>query len=568
MQNSKIIKYLVERNPRGEAQLSRAKRQIAKKFKLKTLSNIVLLELYRKAIKNKKIQSNTELEKLLKTREIRTLSGVAPVAVLTKPYPCPGKCAFCPNEKEMPKSYLSNEPAVMRAIGSNFNPYKQIRTRIEALTITGHNTDKIELIIMGGTWSYLETKYQNWFIKKCFEAMNNSATPPIRGAGGFAGKRNNLIDAMKKNEKAKHRCVGLTLETRPDYINLKEIKRMRQLGCTKVELGVQAIDDEILKLNKRGNTVQQIIDATKLLKDAGFKIVYHIMPNLPGSSSAKDVKMYKELFSNPDFQPDMVKIYPCVVTKNSEIYRWFKKGTYKPYSDKQLFGTLLKMKEATPPYVRIIRLIRDIPAESIIAGGKISNLRQNLQKELTLTGKKCQCIRCREIKNINSKIKNQELKIREYNASGGVEYFLSFEDTEEDKLLAFLRLRIQPRWSLPLGDSCVLPLSRRSPLAGDSDEAGNVDPTARGVGGSFKIFPELQDCAIIREVHTYGELAPVNIKGKVQHLGFGKKLIKKAEEIALENGYKKMAVIAAVGTRGYYRKLGYRLSGDYMVKNI
>lgn len=530
MQNLEIIKYLVEKNPRGEAQLSRAKRQIAKKFKLKTLSNIDLLKLYRETVEAKKIKPNKTLEKLLKTREIRTLSGVAPVAVLTKPYPCPGKCAFCPNEKEMPKSYLSNEPAVMRAIGTDFDPYRQVRARIDALTMTGHNTDKIELIIMGGTWSYFNARYQNWFIKKCFEAMNNSRKSQA-----------DLTDVMKKNEKAKHRCVGLTLETRPDYINLKEIKRMRQLGCTKVELGIQAIDDDILKLNKRGNTVRQIIDATKLLKDAGFKIVYHIMPNLPGSSPAKDVKMYKELFSNPNFQPDMVKIYPCVVTKNSEIYRWFKKGTYKPYSDKQLFNVLLKIKEATPPYVRIIRLIRDIPSQSIIAGGKISNLRQNLQKELMLAGKKCKCIRCREIKNINSKINNQELKIREYNASGGIEYFLSFEDTEEDKLLAFLRLRV-----------------------------GGIKPPNPPLrrGGIFNIFPELKNCAIIREVHTYGELAPVNIKGKVQHLGFGKKLIKEAENIALKNGYKKIAVIAAVGTRGYYRKLGYKLRGDYMTKTL
>lgn len=520
MDYNKIIEYLSKRNPRGEAQLSRAKRQIAKKFRIATLSNIILLKLYREAVRDKKIQRNENLEKMLKTREIRTLSGVAPVAVLTKPYHCPGKCVFCPNEKEMPKSYLANEPAVMRAIGTNFDPFQQVKTRIDALTLTGHNTDKIELIIMGGTWSYLKTQYQRWFIKRCFDAMNNSRK----------SKLSNLTDAMGKNEKSKHRCVGLTLETRPDYIHLKEIKKMRQMGCTKVELGIQAIDDKILRLNRRGNNVRQIINATKLLKNAGFKIVYHIMPNLPGSSPQKDIKMYKELFLKSDFQPDMVKIYPCVVTKNSKIYSWFKNGKYKPYSDKQLFRVLLKMKEATPPYVRIIRIIRDIPAESIIAGGKISNLRQNLQKQLAEIGKKCQCIRCREIKNINSKIENQKLKIRQYNGSGGVEYFLSFEDAKEDKLLAFLRLRF-----------CA---------------ASDV----------IDIFPELKDCAIVREIHTYGELAPVNIKGRVQHLGLGKKLIKAAEEIVLKNEYKKIAVIAAIGTRGYYKKLGYKLNGDYMIK--
>lgn len=520
MQNIEIIKYLLKRNPRGEAQLSRAKRQIAKKFRLQTLSNIILLKLYREAVACKGIQVNQKLEKLLKTREIRTLSGVAPVAVLTKPYHCPGKCVFCPNEKEMPKSYLSNEPAVMRAIATNFDPYKQVKTRIDALTLTGHNTDKIELIIMGGTWSYLKTQYQRWFIKNCFDAMNNARK----------SKLSDLTCAMHKNERSKHRCVGLTLETRPDYIHLKEIKKMRQMGCTKVELGIQAVDDKILRLNRRGNSVKQIIDATKLLKDAGFKIVYHIMPNLPGSSPQKDIKMYKELFLKSDLQPDMVKIYPCVVTKNSKIYSWFKKGKYRPYSDKQLFGVLLKMKEATPPYVRIIRLIRDIPAESIIAGGKISNLRQNLQKQLAEAGKKCQCIRCREIKNIDSKIKNQKLKVIKYNSSGGIEYFLSFEDVKEDKLLAFLRLRFVK------------------------------------ISAVIDVFSELKDCAIIREVHTYGELTPVALKGKVQHLGLGKKLIKAAEEIVLKNEYKKIAVIAAVGTRGYYRKLGYKLNGDYMIK--
>jgi elongator complex protein 3 len=551
MNKLQIIKYLIQQNPRGEAQLGRVKRQIAKKFKLKTLSNINLLRFYRQAVIDKKIKANKDLEKLLKTREIRTLSGVAPVAVLTKPYPCPGQCAFCPDEKEMPKSYLSNEPAVMRAIGTKFDPYKQVRARIEALKLTGHNTGKIELIIMGGTWSYLPKSYQKRFVKRCFEAMNTVTTPPtppIRGATGgsgvplIGGARGGCQKAMKKNEKARHRCVGLTLETRPDYINLKEIKRMRELGCTKVELGIQAIDDNILKLNKRGNTVKQIIDATKLLKNAGFKIVYHLMPNLPGSSPAKDVNMYQELFSKPDFQPDMVKIYPCVVTKNSEIYRWWKKGKYKPYSDKQLFKVLLKMKQATPPYVRIIRLIRDIPAESIQAGSKVSNLRQDLQRELARIDKNCRCIRCREIRGLEFEIKNLELRMIKYEASDGVEYFLSYEDVKQDKLLAFLRLRLHSK-SIKLKVHKV-----KSPF--------------------LNTFPELRDAALIREVHTYGELAPMKKKGKVQHLGLGKKLVKEAEKIAKQNGYKKIAVIAAVGTREYYRKFGYRLAGSYMVKSL
>lgn len=527
-----IIKYLLKKSPRGDEQLGRVKRQIAKKFKVATISNIDLLQLYRQALLLKKVKQNKTIERLLKTREIRTLSGVAPVAVLTKPYPCPGRCVFCPAETAMPKSYLSNEPAVMRAIGNDFDPYRQVKSRLDALRLTGHNTDKVELIIMGGTWSYLPKSYQNWFIKRCFDALNNTTVK-------VEFKSNNTLIAVQKvltkNESAKHRCVGLTLETRPDYINLAEVKRMRQLGCTKVELGIQAIDDQILKLNSRGHTIKQAIIATKLLKNAGFKSVYHMMPNLFGSSPAKDFKMFKQLFADSNWQPDMLKIYPCVVVPESKLYQWWKKGKFKPYSDKQLFSVLLKMKQVTPEYVRIIRLIRDIPQESISAGNKISNLRQSLQKKLTELDKRCRCIRCREIGAEDITGHQVNNKIINYQASGGEEYFLSFVTKESDKLLAFLRLRLTPETDLP----------------------------------------ELKNCALIREVHTYGEAAPL-LKDKVsnqtvklvQHSGFGKKLMAQAENIAQVAGYKKIAVIAAVGVRKYYRQLGYDLVGTYMIKNI
>jgi elongator complex protein 3 len=535
MKNYKeIAQYLLKQDPRGEAQLGRVKRQISKIYKIKTVSNITLLKYYREALKRKAIKENKNIEHLLKTREIRTLSGVAPVAVLTKPYPCPGKCSFCPNELDMPKSYLSNEPAVMRAISAKFDPYEQIRARITALKMTGHDTGKIELIIMGGTWSFLPKNYQLTFVQRCFEAMNNQKKQTVNW--------DNLNKAMKKNEKAKHRCVGLTLETRPDYVNLEEIERMRKLGCTKIELGIQAVDDKILKLNNRGNSVKQIIEATTLLKQAGFKIVYHLMPNLPGSSPAKDVKMYQELFESQNFQPDMVKIYPCVVTKDSEIFKWWQEGKFKPYSNKKLFDTLIKMKLHTPAYVRIIRLIRDIPAESILAGSKVSNLRQDLQAGLKKIEKSCRCIRCREIKNFDFKNKDIKLKKITYQASCGEEYFLSYEDIKQDKLLAFLRLRLSSNQELGIKNQDIF----------------------------FKTFPELKGCALIREIHTYGATTQIKTGSgkKVQHRGFGKNLIAQAEKIAQKKGYKKIAVISAIGTRGYYKKWGYKLVGTYMVKSL
>ncbi|MCX6745494.1 MAG: tRNA uridine(34) 5-carboxymethylaminomethyl modification radical SAM/GNAT enzyme Elp3, partial [Candidatus Parcubacteria bacterium] len=415
-----------------------------------------------------------------------------------------------------------NEPAVMRAILCNFDPYKQVKLRLDALKMTGHDTDKCELIIMGGTWSYLPKKYQDWFIKRCFDGFN-----------GRIAK--NLAQAQKWNEKAKYRVIGLTLETRPDYITISEIKRMRELGATRVEIGVQTIDDKILKLNKRGHLVEQTIKATKLLKDAGFKISYHMMPNLPGSTPAHDLAMFKKLFADQNFQPDMLKIYPCVVTKTSELYKWFKQGKYKPYSDKQLLNLIIKIKKIIPPYVRISRLIRDIPSESIMAGNKISNLRQLIQEEFKRTGQFCQCIRCREPRNQQLTFNNLTFRTQKYKASDGLEYFLTYESKDNKTLFAFLRLRINQKPDL----------------------------------GLIKVLPEIKDAAIIREVHTYGQLIPLKSKQKaVQHVGLGKSLIFEAEKIAKKQGFKKIAVISGIGVREYYKNLGYSLWKTYMVKNM
>ncbi len=519
---NEIIKVIVKAKPSSEKELFNLVRQEAGKFKMGSPEKSALLSAYHKLIKKQPKLKSLELEKFLTKRAVRTLSGVAVISVLTKPYPCPGKCLYCPSEKDMPKSYLSNEPAVMRAILNDFDPYRQITMRLKALKANGHSTEKIELIIMGGTWSYLEKKYQAWFIKRCFEALNGK-------------KAKSLNEAQKQNEKAKHRCIGLTLETRPDYINEEEIKRMRSFGCTRVELGIQHIDDKILKLNKRGHDNASSLRAIRMLKDSGFKINLHLMTGLPGSTPAKDLKMFKELYTSGGYMPDMIKIYPCVVTKNSELYNWYKKKKYKPYSDKQLLKLLIDIKKITPPWVRITRLIRDIPEESIVAGNKITNLRQMIQQASIKEGWKCKCIRCREAghQEINAKSQNTKtkLKIIKYPASEGIEYFLSFESSDENILYAFLRLRI------------------------------NKKPEKN-------FLLELREAALIRELHTYGQVTAIGAKGEVQHLGFGRQLLREAEKIALKAGLKQIAVISGIGVREYYKKNGYELKGSYMVKKL
>ncbi len=537
----KIIKAIIKKGFFNPSFLATLKRQVLKNSNRKRiLTNVELLSVYHKLLQQKRIKKNQALEKLLKRRKIRTLSGVAPVTVLTKPFPCPGRCLFCPKEPEMPKSYLKNEPAANRAWMNNFNPYQQVFVRLKALQENGHKTDKIELIVLGGTWSAYPQKYQYWFIKECFRAANDfplskdqSSPHSLPSKIKTSKIKKQLTQEKQKNEKAKNRIIGLTLETRPDCINLKEIKRMRELGCTRVELGVQSVFDYILKINHRGHTVNQTIAATQLLKDAGFKINYHIMLNLPGSNPTFDFKIFKTLFTDERFQPDLLKIYPCVVLKTAPLYWLWKKGSYKPYSEKTLINLLLKIKKIIPPYVRIQRIIRDIPKQNIVAGSQISNLRQLIEE----SGKKqCRCIRCREIRE-PEKIKDKIKLFRcNYLASGGQEIFLSFESPDQKKLYALLRLRLPAK-----------------------------NPTKN------KTLPILKNAALIRELHTYGELVPINQKDKqkAQHQGLGRQLMLKAEEIVKkETSYKKIAVIAGVGVREYYRKLDYKLEGEYMIKNI
>lgn len=557
---NKIIQFIISQKPTTKAQFNDAKRKICGKLKIKQPSNRSLIKAYQNLIKKKSIKPKKELESLMKKANVRTLSGVAIITSLTKSYACPGKCIYCPTEARMPKSYLASEPAAARALALKFDPYEQMKKRIEMLEENGHVTDKIEFIIKGGTWNAYPLKYQYWFILESFRACNHllkkqkNHESKKQWLNGTTEELSKLLEKEQNyNDKhAKHKIIGLTLETRPDAVTPETIYHMRKLGCTRIELGLQAPDDEILKLNKRGHTVQQFKDAMLLLRSAGFKVDLHFMPDLPGTTPKHDIEMYKLLFSDPSLKPDMVKIYPCTVIRTAELYKWFKSGKYKPYSEKKLFEALIEMKINTPRYCRISRLIRDIPNPDIQAGNVITNLRENLQKKMRERGLKCKCLRCREVGHVLKKTIKQvfipssdrgksnktKLFIDKYQTVGGKEYFISFEDPKRTTVYGFLRLRI-PEKELP------------TPLLQTK-------------------LPEIKNCAFIRELHVYGQLVSLGErKDKAsQHKGLGKKLVKEAEKIAIKKGYNKIAIISGVGVRDYYRKLRYKKRGTYMVKKL
>ncbi|MFH1426251.1 MAG: tRNA uridine(34) 5-carboxymethylaminomethyl modification radical SAM/GNAT enzyme Elp3 [Candidatus Kerfeldbacteria bacterium] len=511
----KIIELAIKRGVASPQQLKAVKAVVAKEYGTSMAPNSSILAKYREMINAGELEKDGAIWTLFSKRIVRNLSGVAVITVLTEPYSCPGKCVYCPSEQGMPKSYLSNEPGAARALRHQFDPFSQVEARLKALDANGHVTDKCELIVLGGSWSAYPHEYQTWFIKRCYDAFNSCVARDIE-------------EAKMLNETAQHRVIGLTLETRPDLIDEEEVRRMRVLGCTRVQLGVQTTDEEVLQLVRREQTNEDAVRATRLLKEAGMKVSHHYMQGLPGATIEKDLKTIVDAFCTPDFQPDHIKIYPTVVTGNSVLYQWWKDGSYTPYAQESLEYLLVEIKKLVPEWVRIERLVRDIPSSSIYAGNRKTNLRQMMKRQ----GVQCRCIRCREPGDVSVALEDLELVRRGYDASGGREVFLSYESPDKEIMYAFARLRLQ------------------------------------NIGKHW--IPELQDAALIREVHTYGRMAKIDSgEHSVQHVGMGQQLMEDAEEIARHAGYTKIAVIAGVGVREYFRnKCGYRLEGEYMVKDI
>lgn len=475
-----------------------------------------------------------ELKKILRMKPTRTVSGVAPVTIFTKPYECPGECIFCPSQADMPKSYLREEPGAMRAESLKFDPYNQVQKRIQALENIGHNTEKVEIIISGGTWSHYEKEYREWFIVEMFKALNDlprsygvipDSDPGSRSSQNFQTeeqKTNLLYELQKLNESAKHKCVGLVIETRPDYVTEEEIKHLRKLGVTKVQLGVQTLDDKVLEMNRRGHTSEDSQEAANLLRLAGFKLHIHWMPNLYDSDIENDYEDFLRIYEENSIQPDEIKIYPCSVLEHTPLYQLMKEGKYKPYKEDDLIELLAQCKTKIPEYGRITRLFRDIPSQLIMAGTTKTNLRQIVQEYMKGKGMSCNCIRCREIKLGKFKWEDLQLKIMKYQTKVSEEFFISYE-TDEGKIVGFLRL------SLPKKE-----LSKEH------------------------FIKELRNSAIIREVHVYGRALKTDAAGETQHIGIGKTLIEKALELAREKDYEKLSVISAIGTREYYRKNGFQ----------
>ena len=528
----------------------------------------------------------------LRMKPVRTLSGVTPVTVLTKPYPCPGECIFCPNDVRMPKSYLASEPGAQRAEQNHFDPYLQVMSRLGTLYETGHPLDKVELIILGGTWSFYPETYQVWFVKRLFDALHDFGagtdhTDEVRGllraasqlhpdqvtpltlhgaaleqtynqavqqiyraemqrsrelalAVGRGERPRTVVDEYatwdelaathRENETAPIRCVGLVVETRPDHIDADEVIRMRRLGATKVQIGVQSLDDAVLAMNRRGHTVAMTRRAIRLLRLAGFKIHAHWMPNLYGSSPEADVADYRRLFADPDIRPDELKIYPCSLIESAELMGVYQRGEWAPYSESVLLDVLSDCFLSTPEYCRLTRVVRDIPSTDIVAGEMKPNFRQTVEAALRARGLRSPDIRGREIRG--GAVSPGELSVDElrYETGVGGEVFLQVI-TADRRIAAFLRL------ALPQADPIV---------------------------------PELAEAALIREVHVYGQAVAIGEAedGKAQHSGLGTGLIERAAEMAHARGYARLAVISAVGTREYYRKRGFSDGALYQVRPL
>ena len=463
------------------------------------------------------------------------------MAVMTSPAECPhGTCKCCPGgvSKNTPQSYTGHEPAALRGANYNFDPYLQTVNRINQLDAIGHTTSKIDLIVMGGTFPARDPIYQENFIKRCFDGMNRAGTP-LEKEFETTGSET-LENAQKINENAPHRCIGLTIETRPDYCLAPQADRMLVQGCTRVELGAQSIHEQALLSISRGHDVEAIIQATRVLKNRGMKVCYHLMPGLPGETQSSDLEMFTQVFKDPRFRPDMLKIYPVVVVAGTELYDKWKRGDYTPYDLETVTKLVAGMKELTPRYTRIQRIQRDIPAKMIEDGIIYSNLRQIVREYMTLKNMKCKCIRCRELGHnapgkINVDLESIVYELTEYEASGAKEFFIEGIDNGSGLLCGYLRLRCLT------GDE----LDLRPEMAGDRT-------------------------GIIREIKVVGPALDIGERdmGHIQHLRLGEALLKKAECISLENGSKQILVMSGVGVKGYYEARGYSRIGPYMRKVI
>jgi len=503
--------------------LNRIKNQIAAKHKLeRTTSNAEIIS----ALKPKE---KRKLMPILRRKATRTISGVTVIAVMTKPHPCPQPepCAYCPGGPAhgVPQSYTGFEPAAMRGQQNAYDPYLQVKSRMEQLTAIGHRVDKIELILMGGTFPSTPLEYQTWFVQRCLDAVT--------------GKQSATLEEAKANaEKSRIRNVGITVETRPDWAKEPHVDAMLSMGVTRVELGVQNPDDEIYRLVSRTHSVADVAEATRIAKDAGLKVVYHLMPGMPGSNRVKDLEAFRQVFTDSRFKPDMVKIYPCLVLEGTKAHEWYRAGSYRPYSTEEAVALIAEVKKELPVWVRVMRVQRDIPAGLIVAGVDKSNLRQLVQRELAEHGERCNCIRCREvghrmlIDDVKPDLDKAQIFTTRYAASEGTEVFLSAEDADAGVLVGYLRLRV---------------------------------PSAKAHRSEIKAARS----AIVRELHVYGPLVPVgkHLAKAWQHRGFGALLLSAAERVAREEyDAEKLLVISALGTKRYYARFGYVRDGVYVSK--
>lgn len=525
-----LIEQLLRKEITDEKGLNAAKKAISIRYKLSSLlSNSRIL-----AAAKDEDEKERVLE-LLQLKPVRTISGVAVIAAMTSPAPCPhGLCVPCPggpgSKFHSPQSYMGAEPAARRAAENDFDPYRQVFSRLQQLSQIGHPLEKAELIVMGGTFTSRALCYQEWFVRRAIEAMNDFYGAEWRKGKGYCS----LEDVQSANESSRIRNVGITIETRPDWTKKEHIDTILDLGATKVEIGVQSTYDFILAGIQRGHTVAQSAAANMRLRDSGLKVGFHMMPGLPGATAESDLRMFMRLFEDERFMPDYLKIYPTLVTEGTRLHGMWELGNYAPLEVLDAVELLAKIKSILPKWVRLQRIQRDIPAYQVLAGIRKSNIRQLAKERLHEMGGKCRCIRCREVGHRmldGVEPESIELAVEEYTACGGREHFISFEDVGKDILIGFIRLRF--------------------PCA----------PHRR----------ELIGAALVRELHVYGSMVPPGEsagEAQWQHRGYGEELLAQAEETARLAGYDEIAVTSGIGVRDYYRKFGYEREGPYMTKKL